>query len=270
MAKLNLTKGDTRLIINECKAQGLLRNQVAYVLATTRWETASKMKPVREYGGEKYLRSKRYYPYVGMGYVQLTWAENYKKAGKELGVDFMADPKKLLRPEYAVLILVKGMVEGWFTGKRLNHYITLSKSDFVNARRIINGTDKKHEIASLARQYDKLLHAEGYGVVLPAEVKAALDKTAAKDRVSSTKTTSVITGVTGVAATVKPIKDAIDQAKDLGDTVISAGPWVLIAIILAFGAFYIWKERTKHAKLAAIAKSVTDNFSNVPEPGLNE
>lgn len=161
---MNMNLGDTRLIIGECKAQGLLRNQAAYVLATAYWETARTMKPVREYGGEAYLKSKKYYPYVGMGYVQLTWLDNYEKTSKKLGVDFVKDPKKLLESRHAVRILVTGMREGWFTAKKLSDYITLSKSDFANARRIINGIDKAASIAAIAREYDAALKAEGYGV----------------------------------------------------------------------------------------------------------
>jgi hypothetical protein len=164
---IDMTKGDTALIVDECKKRGVLRNQCAYVLATAYWETARTMKPVREYGKESYLRAKKYYPYVGMGYVQLTWLENYKRASKELGVDFVADPKLLLKPEYAVKILVIGMLEGWFTGKKLSHYITLQKSDFTNARRIINGTDRMHEIAAIAQDYDARLKEDGYGLTVP-------------------------------------------------------------------------------------------------------
>lgn len=160
---MNLSTGDTRLIINVCAANGLLRNQAAYVLATAWHESAHTMKPVREYGGEAYLRSKKYYPYVGMGYVQLTWRENYEKASKKLGVDFVSNPKLLLKAEYAAKILVIGSRDGWFTGKRLKDYITLQRSDFKGARRIINGTDKASLIAGYARTYDALLKAEGYG-----------------------------------------------------------------------------------------------------------
>lgn len=161
---MNLNLGDTQVIIKEASKRGLLRNQLAYVLATAYHETAHTMKPVREYGGEKYLKSKKYYPYVGMGYVQLTWDYNYKKAGQKLGVDFMSNPKLLLDPKYATPILIIGMIEGWFTGKKLSDYITLNKSDYVNARRIINGVDKKELIAGYAKQYDKLLLEAGYGV----------------------------------------------------------------------------------------------------------
>ena len=161
---MDLNLGDTQLIIKEASKRGLLRNQLAYVLATAYHETAHTMKPVREYGGEKYLKSKKYYPYVGMGYVQLTWDYNYKKAGQKLGVDFMSNPKLLLDPKYATPILIIGMIEGWFTGKKLSDYITLNKSDYVNARRIINGVDKKELIAGYAKEYEQLLLEAGYGV----------------------------------------------------------------------------------------------------------
>lgn len=170
---MDLALGYTRLIIDACKKQGLLRNQAAYVLATAYWESARTMKPVREMGGEKYLKSKPYYPYVGMGFVQLTWLANYEKASKKLGVNFVKNPKLLLEPGYAATILVIGSAEGWFTGKKLSDYITLSKSDFINARRIINGTDKAKEIAAFAQQYNDLLLREGYGVISPAKAPVA-------------------------------------------------------------------------------------------------
>lgn len=184
---LNLNLGDTQLIIKEAEMRGLLRNQLAYVLATTYHETAHTMKPIREGGGEKYLQSKKYYPYVGMGYVQLTWERNYKLASDKLGIDFVKNPKLLLEPKYAVEILVLGMIEGWFTGKKLSDYMTLKASDFVNARRIINGVDKKDLIAGYAKQYDALLLAAGYGVD-KIETKPVVSL---KDEVSSNLATAV-------------------------------------------------------------------------------
>ncbi len=160
----SLDLGDTRLIIETARSLGVLRNQLAYILATALHETAHTMKPVREYGSEKYLKSKKYYPYVGMGYVQLTWDYNYKKAGEKLGADFLKNPKLLLDPKFAAPILVIGMIEGWFTGKKLFDYISLLKSDFENARRIINGVDDKVLIAGYAKEYDAALKASGYGV----------------------------------------------------------------------------------------------------------
>ncbi|MGK8699656.1 glycoside hydrolase family 19 protein, partial [Brucella anthropi] len=117
--------GDTRLLIEAGRERGLLRNQMAYVLATAYHETAHTMKPVNEMGGEKYLRAKKYWPFIGRGYVQITWRSNYERASKKLGVDFVKKPELLLKPEYAAPIIIAGMVEGWFTGKKLSDYITL-------------------------------------------------------------------------------------------------------------------------------------------------
>lgn len=172
MAKqINLYTGDTQLIIEKAKWYKLSASQLAYVLATAWHETAHTMKPVREYGGEAYLRSKKYYPYVGMGYVQLTWSYNYKKAQDELGVPFLADPKLLLKPEYAVEILLHGMIEGWFTNRALSRYINDEATDYVGARRIVNGKDSANMIADYARVYEKLLKASGYTTAASAVVK---------------------------------------------------------------------------------------------------
>jgi len=161
---MDLSRGDTRMIIDACIEHGLLRNECAYVLATAHHETAHTMKPIREMGGEAYLKKKKYYPYVGMGYAQLTWKDNYQRASKELGVDFVRNPELLLLPKHAAPILVVGMKEGWFTTKKLSDYVTLKRSDFRGARRIINGMDRADLIAGYAKQYDALLKAEGYGV----------------------------------------------------------------------------------------------------------
>ncbi len=45
--------------------------ELAYLLATAKWETASRMQPVTEYGSQKYLRSKRYWPWIGRGWYRL-------------------------------------------------------------------------------------------------------------------------------------------------------------------------------------------------------
>jgi len=163
---MDLNLGDTQLIIAECERRGVLRNQAAYILATAKWETAHTMKPVVEaYWLSEEWRSKnlRYYPWHGRGYVQLTWERNYLRAGKALDVDLITDPDRAKDPKYAVPILVVGSMEGWFTGKKIPDYITAQKSDFVGARRVINGTDKAQQIADLARDYDEALEAAGYG-----------------------------------------------------------------------------------------------------------
>ncbi|MGJ4857081.1 glycoside hydrolase family 19 protein [Labrys sp. La1] len=119
----------------------------AYVLATAWHETAETMQPIAEYGkgkGRAYgspdkVTGKTYY---GRGYVQLTWKYNYERASKELGVDLVSNPDKAMQPEIAAPVAVLGMMEGWFTGKRLASYFNSTKSDPIWARSIINGKRK--------------------------------------------------------------------------------------------------------------------------------
>jgi hypothetical protein len=177
---MDLSLGDTRQIIDACKAGGLLRNQCAYVLGTAYHETAHTMRPIYERGGKSYfdkyepgtrigarlgnIQPGDGYLFRGRGYVQLTGRTNYARAGKKLAIDLLRLPDLALVSANAAKIIVLGMVEGWFTGKKLADYITIANSDFTNARRIINGTDCADLIAGYAQQYDALLLKEGYGV----------------------------------------------------------------------------------------------------------
>jgi hypothetical protein len=127
----------------------------AYCLATAWHETAFTMQPVIEYGGEAYLKSKPYYPWYGRGYVQLTWAENYHIQDMKLGLGgkLIENPDLALDPKVAIKVLVWGMADGDFTGKKLAQYFTDELTDFYNARRIVNGTDKANEIAAYAEKF---------------------------------------------------------------------------------------------------------------------
>ncbi len=82
--------------------------------------------------------------FYGRGYVQLTWYDNYLRAGSELGVDLVKNPELALQPEIAAKIMRLGIVGGWFTGRKLAHYFSGSLKDFVNAHAIINGDVKKN------------------------------------------------------------------------------------------------------------------------------
>ncbi len=141
----------------ECNAQEIgLKTQIAYVLATVEWETAQTFKPVREafWLSEEWRKNNlRYYPYYGRGYVQLTWKSNYQKYGRILGIELVNNPDLALEPNVALFILVHGFKTGSFTGRKISDYINEFTTDFVNARRCINGTDKAHTIAQIADKY---------------------------------------------------------------------------------------------------------------------
>jgi predicted chitinase len=152
------TKQETRrAIISECRKQGLtLNTQIAYVLATVEHETAGTFKPVREafwLTEDWRRRNLPYYPYYGRGYVQLTHRFNYQTYSNLLRFDLVRNPDLVMEPKIALFILIDGMAKGRFTGKRLGQYVNANRTDFVNSRRVVNGTDRAHHIANLAQNW---------------------------------------------------------------------------------------------------------------------
>lgn len=150
-------------ILCQCCNNSLTREQTAYVFATAYHEAYnpsvpnSRITPIKEFGGESYLKSKKYYPYFGRGFVQLTWKENYRKQGLRIGKDLVAYPDLVLDMNVASDILVWGMKHGEFTGRKLSDYIDSGKKDYVQARRIINGMDKANQIAGYARRFEAII-----------------------------------------------------------------------------------------------------------------
>jgi putative chitinase len=119
---------------------------LAYALATTYHETDQHMQPIEEYGKGRGLPYGKVDPttgqvYYGRGFVQLTWARNYKTMADLLGVDFLNHPALALELDNATKIMFAGMTKG------LGNYFNKTTDDWVNARRIINGLDKAQAIA---------------------------------------------------------------------------------------------------------------------------
>jgi putative chitinase len=155
----------------------------AYALATAYRETASTMLPIKEYGGQTYFT--RMYDvtgaraqmalangntcagdgpkYCGRGLVQLTWKNNYKRAGEECGVDLVANPDLALKPDIAAKIMRRGLTDGWFSGRKLSDYLPSSgpatESQFSATRRVVNGMDRAAEIAAHAMEFQRALQA---------------------------------------------------------------------------------------------------------------
>lgn len=193
---MNLDLGDTRFIIEYARRKGVLRNQLAYILATAYHETAHTMKPIKETvmvhhkdknpsdatvinrlntafskGQLKWVKT----PYwrdgwFGRGYVQLTHKANYDKMG--------VTKVTALKKEDATSVLVDGMLTGAFTGKKLGDFVTIKVSDFYNARKVVNGMDQARLIEGYAKKYDAMLLEDGYGVDKePEKVNDKLPKT---------------------------------------------------------------------------------------------
>ncbi len=79
------------------------------------------------------------YRYSGKGWPQLTGRANYINFGQMLGLDLVGNPDLVLEPAIGAKVLITGMLDGLFTGKKLSDYFTATKQDATQARAIING-----------------------------------------------------------------------------------------------------------------------------------
>jgi len=221
--------------------KGLPTNQRAYILATAYHETARTMQPIHEYGKRAYFDryDKRLgnvnpgdgFKYRGRGYVQLTGFTNYVKAKKKLGIDFVAHPDKALEPRSAARIIVRGMTEGWFTGKKLSQYKT-----YRSMRRIVNGVDRADLIAGYAVSFEEAIST--VGVALKPE-------TTGKPIHKST---------TNIAAATAAVSMAASASGDVKTMISNMGldpKWLLLVVGLA-AVGWIFRERIK--------KSYTDGI----------
>ncbi len=153
---------------------------LAYALATAYHETGELIEPVREgfcktdagsiqavtdlYNrgiiGQNYAAPESNgKSYFGRGLVQLTFADNYKKMGEALGIgsQLYDNPSLALDLNTSVKILFKGMIDGLFTGHSLSDFFNSTTTDWVHARKIINGMDKAEAIADYAQRFKACL-----------------------------------------------------------------------------------------------------------------
>ncbi|NEK37170.1 hypothetical protein [Rhizobium leguminosarum] len=171
------------------------RRWLAYILATAYHETAYTMQPVRETLAESDVRAVEILetafaagrlswvktPYwrpdedgrswLGRGLVQLTHKRNYEAMSVLTGIDLIDDPDRAMEMDAAVTILIEGMLQGSFTGHRLADHLNETTADWVNARRIVNGTDRAEKLAAYAMVFDAAIRPDGARSML-ARLKA--------------------------------------------------------------------------------------------------
>ncbi len=119
--------------------------------------------------------------YRGRGYVQLTGEDNYEKMTQSLNaegfvythggvtyggpegqpIDLLTNFEHVnLVPALAARVMVKGMMEGTFTGKALGSEVNGSETDFYNARAVVNG-DKEENGSRISTKAWKYVTALG-------------------------------------------------------------------------------------------------------------
>jgi len=149
---------------------------LAYVLATAFHETGEEIQPLREgftssdqgainavtdlfnrgIIGENYaLPEANGNSYFGRGLVQITFGDNYKRLGQAIGIgnQLYDNPSLALDIDIAVKILFVGSVDGLFTNHSLRKHFFEDRTDWFNARRIINGLDKADLIADYGQKF---------------------------------------------------------------------------------------------------------------------
>lgn len=115
--------------------------KLAYILSLAYHE--SRLKPIKEIrakdGSDVYYIQNKYWGtgYYGRGFVQITWRDNYAKFSKMVGVDLVANPDAALQTNIAARIIVVGMMQGLFTGKKLSDYINDKGADYYHARKTV-------------------------------------------------------------------------------------------------------------------------------------
>lgn len=160
------------LVTEYRKYAGLDYRMLAYILATVFHETAGTMEPVREFGlgrgkdygkmldvgkgpGKRVAYTFPNHLFYGRGHVQNTWLSNYKNLTRlnKNGWDFVNNPDLLLLIAPSAWATLFGMVNGIYTGAKLSQFFNDNETDWVGARKIINGTDKAELIKGYAVKF---------------------------------------------------------------------------------------------------------------------
>ncbi len=159
---------------------------LAYALATTLGEVGRDMLPVREGFAKtdegarravynlarrrgpnsavaKYARPTGPYGHVyyGRGVPQLTWMDNYRGSSADAGVDLVKNPDAMLDPVISARVLIRGLMDGRWNGKRKGIRYYLDKGDLMNARRTVNVLDKWQKFADYYESFLEAINAAG-------------------------------------------------------------------------------------------------------------
>jgi len=204
-------------IVKECLRSGLnLPDQIAYVLATADGESGKARDMIEVWGNSAAQQSYQGrlgntspgdgYTFRGRGLSQTTGKERYVYWSKILGVDLVKNPDIMAQLPVAIPVLVQGMRDGGFTGRKLSRYINEQGTDFYNARRVINGI-----VPAQMPTYNNAF--KRYQTEVPALIAQAVAALSAEKKpkeaptllVKSTKVDAVPTTVSSVTQAITPL-----------------------------------------------------------------
>jgi predicted chitinase len=107
----------------------------------------------------------------GRGMHHVTGRRNYSVASASAGVNLLAVPEAMLDRERAAKVMTSGMREGRYASDQNGRHTfarhlaglgAATEAQFIQARRIINGTDKAAQIAGCALAFQRALIAAGW------------------------------------------------------------------------------------------------------------
>lgn len=204
------------LIVAEGVRRRLLPTQLAYVLATVKIETGHTMQPVEENLNYSAKRIRQVWPnrvtaaeaqrlagnpealanhvyanrmengppssgdgwkYRGRGLPQTTTRRNYRVMSGPAGVDLLKNPEKALEWPIALILLFEGMMQGIYTGRALPEFVSESKTDYVEARRVIVGMFMASEVAAVAVRFERAMKYVDFTVPDDVEEPEPVDDT---------------------------------------------------------------------------------------------
>lgn len=146
-------------------------HQIAYILSTVKWECSFKNQAeIWKWRWKQYWKVDRttWYAYYGRWFIQMTWKENYQKytqiiqsSWKEFKdnnwnilkwseIDLVNNPDVILESNDLAAFILMDWMKNWWPDreetKKLSYYINETKTDYYNARAIVNWMNSKPQL----------------------------------------------------------------------------------------------------------------------------
>ena len=236
-------------------AKALLKTWPSRFNASTAKAMARKPKMIANhvYGGRMGNKGRLNagWLYRGSGLGQVTGYNNFKRIEDITGLPVTSSPDMLRDPDtgtQAALILW----QKW----DMNKYEGGSRA----SRKKWNGG--YHGLAEYQAAYTRAMKRRlSVPVVAPPPVAAlptyreerlqeVVQDAAATDRMSTTNIAASVTGAGSLVGAGAQVAEKVQEANTTFETITAASPWVLLALVCAGAAYYIYRERSRKSQMA--------------------